>query len=422
MPLRAVACRFGTVGRSAFGVHVEERDAEEAAARFEEGLELFPVGVLSGGGAADGTQPGAATLHVMHAVEDVGDDGVAPLARDGRRDDVVRERPSRLLPWGDDLEAVVVDVDADLASGRQVRPVDQGVHERLLDGAPAVAAQVDAPVWGLLPRLARMALDESEPLAQEHEQAAGELGRVDELAFLGPSPPRAKQPRTPDERLVGEQRARVGEGARARGQAERQEVGTAHLFAGPEGIGGLEDRETRAVYGDAGIERVPRPVGPFQDQLVQHLRRGDDALASEPHVGLAPPVCAAVVRRARPGADGDEEEACAPLLTAVQIEEGDGFYPGLDRLGHEVGVGLRVLEPDEVVAAVLDAEHEHAARPVREGADALQPAFGLGALHRGLEVAVRRFRYERTLQGGTSVAQDASWTILQVRVCTTRVH
>ena len=109
MPLRAVACRFGTVGRSAFGVHVEERDAEEAAARFEEGLELFPVGVLRGGGAADGAQPGTATLHVMHAVEDVGDDGVAPLARDGRLDDVVRERPSRLLTWGDDLGLATLD-------------------------------------------------------------------------------------------------------------------------------------------------------------------------------------------------------------------------------------------------------------------------------------------------------------------------
>ena len=70
-------------------VHVVERDRELVLSRLEPRHELRSVNVLGGGGRADLAKPGASALHEAHAVEDIGDDGVASLVSHAVFDDVV---------------------------------------------------------------------------------------------------------------------------------------------------------------------------------------------------------------------------------------------------------------------------------------------------------------------------------------------
>ena len=88
-----------------------------------------------------------------------------------------------------------------------------------------------------------------------------------------------------------------------------------------------------------------------------------------------------------------EQHITVCVVFGLDLEARQRLDALLDLLGDEVGVCLRVGEPNGLVRVVVDAECERA--PCRVGgAHGLQPALGLGALDGHLVVAVGCFGYE----------------------------
>ena len=117
----------------------------------KQGLELGSIAVLGSRRATYLAKSCSTTLHEVHAAEDVAHYGVAAMAFHMRGHDILGQWPLHHGAWRDNVNAIIVHVDMDLAAEVKVGAMDKRVHERLGDGALAIAAEVYAAVGGLLP-------------------------------------------------------------------------------------------------------------------------------------------------------------------------------------------------------------------------------------------------------------------------------
>ena len=202
-------------------VHVPKRDTESPSDRLKGGQELRLEVVLDLGHLTYLMQAAATTLHVSHALEEVGQDGISAPALDGvfcrvgGKGSVVEHGSRR----GYDA-AVIVDIDVNLAAQHQVVAVDERIDQSLGYRALGETRLVDAVVGGLFPRDAVVALDECLTLAQQEKEASGKLGIVLGIILVQARPSRTEQPGMADERFVGKQRTSIGEHVVSRNQPE----------------------------------------------------------------------------------------------------------------------------------------------------------------------------------------------------------